>query len=484
MNISSRHPRRAPGRRPSRGAALGTLAAVTVTACLAALAAPAAARTQVRAGQSVPERTAVIVVPGAGRGAAVTTPASLGVNGASWDGHYLDSAIPGLLSAAHLGMVRYPGGSWGDEYDWQTNTAQGQVNPVGFGQFSTVTRQAHAGSFITANYGSGTPAEAAAWVKDARSQPGHQVALWEVGNENYGPWETDNHADPHTPGSYARNAESYFQAMHRADPAAKLGFPFALTAQQAAGTGTGVPDPAQWNATILGQDGSLIDFADTHWYPFYGTPSLTPEQIMATVHTIPPVMDSIRSTLSRYDPRAAVVIGETNISNAEISYNVQPVAALFAAGTALEWLSQGARSVDWWDIHNFGTPQGDFGMLSSGTSGEPAADTPFPAYYGCMLASLLTAPGARLSALPSPSPTVMAFASRSGETGSAMLINSSATKPVSVPVRGLGGAGGGQALRSYAYSAASPRITAGNTTVAAARNGVTLPPQSIVVLTG
>jgi hypothetical protein len=488
MDTSSGRARRAPGRRPSRGAVLAGLAGTAVAACLAGLAAPVTAsagpaRSAAPAGSAGP---AVIADPGAGKGSAVTNASSLGVNGASWDGHYLDSSIPGLLSGAHLGLVRYPGGSWGDEYDWQTNTVAGQTNPVDFGQFSSVTRQAHAGSFVTVNYGSGTPDEAAAWVNDAKSQPGHQVALWEVGNENYGPWETDNHPSPHTPGSYAQNSAPFFQAMHQADPDARLGFPFALTAQQAAGTGTGVPDPAQWNATILGQDGGLINFADTHWYPFYGTPTLTPDQIMGTVRTIPSVMDSIRSTLNRYDPRAAVVIGETSISNAEITYNVQPIAALFAAGTALEWLSQGAQSVDWWDIHNYGTPQGDFGMLSSGTSGEPPVNTPFPAYYGYALASLLTAPGARLSAVKASSPAVTAFASRSGQSESVMVINSDSTAPVSVSVRGMSGTGTGpgreQVLRSYTYSAANPQIAQGSTTASAARNGIRLPPQSIEVL--
>lgn len=43
-------------------------------------------------------------------------------------------------------------------------------------------------------------------------------------------------------------------------------------------------------------------------------------------------------------------------------------------------------------------PQGDFGMLSSGMSGEPATGTPFPAYYGYELASILAGPDAQLQA--------------------------------------------------------------------------------------
>lgn len=407
--------------------------------------------------------------------------APLGVNTASWDGYYTDPDIPGLLSRARLQTLRWPGGSWGDVYNWQTNTAEGAAQPVDFAQFESVAAVAGARSFITVNYGTGTPALAGAWVRRASSTPGQHVALWEIGNEQYGPWEADDHSHPHTPESYARGAVPYITAMRRADPSAVIGMDYALTARQAAGTGTGVTDPVKWNDTILSQDGRLFNFADVHWYPFYGTPTLTPRQIMASVLRIPAVMRSIRGTLGRYDPRAGVVIGETNISNAEITYNVQPIAALFAAGTALEWLSQGASSVDWWDLHNDGTPQGDYGMLSSGTSGEPAVDTPFPAYYGYLLASLLASPGARLTALPTSSAQVLAFGSRDGRSSAIMLINGG-TGPVTVSPQGLATAAG--TVRSYRYSAADPRITAASQPAAAVRGGITLPPESIQVYLG
>src|ERR1700685_92687 len=38
----------------------------------------------------------------------------------------------------------------------------------------------------------GRPAEAAAWVAEAKGVAGNSVALWEVGNENYGCWEVNN----------------------------------------------------------------------------------------------------------------------------------------------------------------------------------------------------------------------------------------------------------------------------------------------------
>ena len=121
-----------------------------------------------------------------------------------------------------IGLLRYGGGSYADYYDWQTNTdIQTCIwgNPFGsftgapfpydttapftgascdstdslpFDQFSAQAKAIGAQSFVTVNYGSGTPAEAAAWVSHSRSTPGDSVALWEVGNENYGCWEVNN----------------------------------------------------------------------------------------------------------------------------------------------------------------------------------------------------------------------------------------------------------------------------------------------------
>ncbi len=51
------------------------------------------------------------------------------------------------------------------------------------------------------NYGTGTPALAAAWVQQRQVTNGDNVKFWEVGNEVYGNgtyganWEADSHCD-------------------------------------------------------------------------------------------------------------------------------------------------------------------------------------------------------------------------------------------------------------------------------------------------
>src|SRR5664279_688352 len=51
-------------------------------------------------------------------------PLALGVNVAAWDGIYSGNqavSIDALLRSAGIQLLRYPGGSWADEYDIRTN---------------------------------------------------------------------------------------------------------------------------------------------------------------------------------------------------------------------------------------------------------------------------------------------------------------------------------------------------------------------------
>jgi hypothetical protein len=130
--------------------------------------------------------------------------APLGVNVAPWDGLYAGAgaaAVQPKLEAAGIKQLRYGGGSYADVYNWQTNINVGACasssgcttrNPLGFAEFSRQAKAIGAESLVTVNYGSGTPAQAAAWVTAAAQTTGQNVAQWEVGNETYGCWETND----------------------------------------------------------------------------------------------------------------------------------------------------------------------------------------------------------------------------------------------------------------------------------------------------
>jgi hypothetical protein len=492
----------------------------------------------------------------------VLSPLALGLNTAPWDYVYAADVSAGggldviqsLLKAADIGLLRYGGGSYADYYDWQTNTdIQTCIwgNPFGsltgapfpydttapftgascdntdslpFDQFSAQAKAIGAGSFVTVNYGSGTPAEAAAWVTHSRSTAGDSVALWEVGNENYGCWEvnnwlaqapadvqgykpndytnvngvTENPTCPQgTQGdaqgtqtlatSYAVNARPFLVAMKQADPAARIGVPWAFGSQV---TGASVPDNSEWNDTVLGQDGRYIGFVDAHYYPFTfsgatGGSNPTDQQVLQSLMSVPALYGQIRGELEARDPAAQVVVGETGVSNNETTTVCTPAGTLFAAGDVLSWLAAGARSVDWWDMNNYGNTGAtctnpDYGMFTSGS--PPAPETP---YYGYVLASVLAQPGAFLGPLGTSDPAdILAYQSRlpGGQRAVAFInTNTSSAQTVTfrAPLRGQ--------LKTWTYAAANQNatdsaITQGTTSASWIAHGITLPPESMIIL--
>jgi len=479
------------------------------------------------------------------------SPLALGLNTAPWDYIYAASASAGggvdqiqpLLREAGIGLLRYGGGSYADYYGWQTNsdiqnclpydtTASFEVTATGcatsdslaFDQFSAQARAVGAGSFVTVNYGSGTPAEAAAWVAHARATPGDNVALWEVGNENYGCWEVNNwlarppenypgytpntytsvngvYENPTCPQategnaagtqtlatSYAANALPFLRAMKAADPAAQIGVPWAFGSSVA---GAGVPDNSEWNNTVLGADGRDIGFVDAHYYPFAfggatGGTNPTDQQVLRSLMSVPSLYRDIRGELAAYDPRARIVVGETGVSNNETTTVCTPAGALFAAGDVLSWLAAGAQSVDWWDMNNYGNTTSactspDFGMFTS--SSPPVPETP---YYGYVLASVLARPHALLAALPTSDPAdVLAY--RSFLPGGNQAVAFLNTAGAAQTVRFVSGTLRGQ-LRTWTYSAGDQnatdsKIVPGTASASSLAAGITLPAESMVIL--
>jgi hypothetical protein len=367
----------------------------------------------------------VVRVPDAGAATAVsigvdatqtraTIPATaFGLNTAVYDSHMNDSAIAGLVRNAGFGALRYPGGSFADIFHWQTNTADngGYVAPnTGFDAFMTTVRAASAQPIIIANYGSGTPAEAADWVRYANVTKGYGAKYWEIGNEVYGngyygsQWENDTHADK-SPTAYANNVLQYISAMKAVDSTIKVGV--VLT------TPGGWPDSvvhagdaADWNHTVMSIVGGRADFVVVHWYPGGSNEAdlLTkPGQIAGLVGTV-------RGIVNQYAGANAANVGiAVTETNSTIDKDTHP-AALFAPDTYLTWLENGVFNVDWWNMHNGSgststvdgaTDYNDEGILSNASTGEPAANTPFAPYYGIALLSKLGTTGDRLVAASS-----------------------------------------------------------------------------------
>ena len=440
--------------------------------------------------------------------------APLGVNVAAWDTAYTGvgaEAINQLLRSAGARIMRYPGGSWADEFDWTSKTdtskcsalvgaACSSTDPLGFDEFASQARAIGATSLITVNYGSGTPSQAAAWVVHVGGNRQSEVALWEVGNENYSCYETNMHlATPPTnikgyvprgqvcpdtavmAESYAAHSPAYIDAIRRVDPSAQIGVPWAFSAAQA--SGSAVTNAATWNRVVLNVDGRHIDFVDAHWYPFDATSGVSDQQLVESVRRIPAAAAALRSTLAHHSPVASFVVGETDITERETTLDFQPVSALFAAATSLEWLAEGAKSVLWWDLNNYGSPtMGDYGMLASGPPEPEAVGQPLPPYFGEELASMLASPGARLSLLSTGSSDVLGFQSDRSGSRHVLLINANQSEAATVTPNSFE-KGTEVGTSSYdATSAAGPDPVVQSSVPAA--SALRLPPQSIIVLAG
>jgi hypothetical protein len=489
----------------------------------------------VAAGAAWPGTAGAVTAASSPTAAVRLSAAPLGIDIAPWDPVYSSpatlSAVQPLLKAAGIGQIHYGGGVTADQYDWQTNTdisncpttatseftAACAYSPaLDFALLSKNARALGAQSFATVNYGSGTPAIAAAWVRQAKVTAGQAVSQWEIGNESYGCWENNNwlaDAPENYPGydpnvgstcpmvseglaagiatmatSYAANAGQYMIAMHAQDPSAQLGVPWAFD-ETVPGASVGGNDT--WNNTVLGTPGlaQYISFVDAHWYPFgfggntgaAGNP--TDQEVIQSVEQIPAEYAKIRTELNTYDPSATVTVGETGVSYLATNVTCTPAGALFSAGDVLSWLAAGAKSVDWWPLDtdaNLGNAcaKPDEGMFTN--TGKPT--TP---YTGYLLASALAQPNAQLSSLTTSNPTnVLAFQAMlpSGQVAVALInTNTSASERVTAGTSLTGN------LSTVSYSAgnqnaANTKTVAGTTTAGAIASGITLPAESIVVL--
>jgi hypothetical protein len=189
----------------------------------------------------------------------------------------VQDGVPEVTKAGWT-TLRFPGGSIADNYDW---AIPDDVAPyTTYATFAQVATNLGATIIISANYGSGTAAEAAAWVADANVTNHFGFKYWEVGNEEYGTYETDEHANPHDPYTYATNAAAYIQQMKAVDPTIKVGVtvcsPLDPTAESNGYTGHPATNLITgqvyygWTPVVMStlrQLGVTPDFAIEHYYP-------------------------------------------------------------------------------------------------------------------------------------------------------------------------------------------------------------------------
>jgi alpha-N-arabinofuranosidase len=215
-------------------------------------------------------------------------------------------------------IIRFPGGCFSDNYHWVNGLGDRDRRPatwnrayeiiedndLGINEFMLLCEQIGCEAYINANFGSGTPEEAASWVLYCNEPPdglhgarrkelGHEepynVLLWGVGNEIYGDWET-GHTDATT---YAGRFRQYSEAMKGADPRIRV---------VAVGCDPHPFYDVNWNLAFLKTAGSHADYLTVHKYvPGSGNKDLSRYDEKALYHAIVASPHAIEGILHTMD---------------------------------------------------------------------------------------------------------------------------------------------------------------------------------------
>jgi alpha-N-arabinofuranosidase len=186
--------------------------------------------------------------------------------------------VLGLLRELRLGVLRWPGGNFVSNYHWQDGIgpkdarprrpelAWGGEEPNRFGTDEFLAYCASLGTepYICLNMGTGSLAEALAWVEycnsarntywaarrreNGRDEPYH-VSYWALGNEMYGDWQVGQMSAQ----EYVREATRWARAIKTLDPAAKL-------------VGCGELGWTDWDAAVIDGLAGLVDYHSIHIY--------------------------------------------------------------------------------------------------------------------------------------------------------------------------------------------------------------------------
>ncbi len=304
-----------------------------------------------------------VVTVGAATGVTVTDQI-LGMNMAAW----YDPTTSGVVSAfqaAGIKAVRWPGGSWSDNYHWANNTLCGGT-PNGnatFAQFvNSLAVPAGLDIALTADYGTdiactgpGDPTEAAAWAAEA-VKLGANVSHMTVGNEEYGSWETDLHTKKNDAATYASAVSTgYYPDIKAAAPAMLVGV---------------VVNPGNvpaWDSVVLAN--APYDFVELHSYPQGPFSESDTYLVTKAAQDLTATISALKAELAAAGKAGTpIYLGEMGTVYSNPGKQSMSITQGLYAGQALgEMMNDGIARATWWI--GFGNCNGKSGNLSSSLYG-------------------------------------------------------------------------------------------------------------------
>ncbi len=374
-----------------------------------------------------------------------------GLNTATWDGELANAQTFPLVSQAGISALRWPGGSTSDDnYHWASDLSNNRnfINLV-------TNLNAQSNSFVTVNYGSGTSNEAAAWVKFMFITNHCAIGNWEIGNECYGTWETDNNNLPHDPYTYATRAAGYIALMKALEPNIKIGVVVVPGEDSSSNNATHFAVNPRTHATHYGWTpvlfntlsnlGVMPDFVIYHDYPQYSVTnslnSADSDPLLLQVADTPSAewtdwasaAASLRQQITDYLGPAGtniqLCVTENNCDAGAMGrQSTSVVNALYLADSMGQLMKTEFNSYLWWDLHNGADTLGDFdttlyGWRNNGDYGVlNGSDVPYPTYYAEKLMQSFVRPGDTILEASSDYLALSAYAARKADGALAMLV--------------------------------------------------------------
>lgn len=418
----------------------------------------------------------------------------LGTNLPAWLGAdtLRDPAFQALTVASGTTLLRLPGGSWSNHYDWracETGDAERCAWPWAArpSDFAAFLRATNLPGMWTVSF-NGTAQEAAALVAffngsvdDARplglDQRGRDwmtvghwarlrvaggnaeplgIQLWEVGNEIYGArpssagagcaewgwedvWTCDGAEYVSGKGAGTQRRDgflSFREAMLAVDPTIQVG-------------AVGVEQPGEWSGwgdKVIAGAGDALDFYVVHQYPYSEAPSSAAQALAQPERTWPRVMDDLRAAFELHGvaPGLPVAVTEYNLVAFQDfdsgQFMRRAVNALFLADSIGQMAGAGVRIANQWNLANGRAENGtDYGMI------EPQSGARNPAYYALLLWSRM---GEELLTVRLPEPmadSVSVYATRDADGVVNLLVINKSEQAVATSIQ-LDGAGSFEAL--------------------------------------
>jgi hypothetical protein len=481
-----------------------------------------------------------------------------GVNVAVWDNALDTPDSISTLQAQGIRALRFPGGSDSDDYHWlfdrqDSNTWTWSTT---LGNFIHVATNVNAETMITLNYGTGTSNEAAAWVAYVNAPTNSSVALgtdnaginwrtagywaalraaaklktddglnflrlgrvaplgfkdWEVGNEEYGGWETDSNAFPNDPYTYAARAVNYIKLARKVDPTVKIGVVVTPgedsyvneTNHAAVNPRTGVSHYG-WTPVLLATMkalGQLPDFLIHHVYPQPAGGESDVGLLQASGNWSSDAAN-LRQMLSDYVGAPATNIELLCTENNSVSTNpgkqsVSLVNGLFKADSLAQLMQTEFNGLFWWNLRNGGvstngnTNAALYGWREYGDYGVLEGANYFPTYYTTRLMQDFVQPGDTILAASSDYSLLPIYAARRADGRlAALVINKDSTNTLTGQIA-LGGFLPSGAATLYSYGEpqdnaaqtglGSPDVAQTNFSDAATNFSFVFPPYSATV---